>query len=172
MKICTKCRLLQDYSCFNRQKRNSDGFTSWCKKCIRKQEASHNYLPQYNVVKKCQKCGEEKVGNDFYKDKTNPDGLENRCKQCCIKRKDDNCRRKKYGITLEEYERILQEQKCKCAICGTIRPGAIIKRFHIDHCHKSNKVRGLLCENCNRAIGQLQDDPTILRKAAEYLERE
>ena len=70
-----------------------------------------------------------------------------------------------YGITLDEYESFVARQEGKCAIC---------KRYAqllVDHCHKTNMVRGLLCDSCNRGIGFLQDDPTVLHAAATYLER-
>jgi len=77
-----------------------------------------------------------------------------------------------YGITHEDYERMLEEQKGKCAICGTDKPrrkGRLY--FSVDHCHDTGKVRGLLCDFCNNGIGRLNDDPALLRKAIEYLER-
>ena len=79
--------------------------------------------------------------------------------------------RKVYGITLEDYERILAEQGGLCAICGTDQGGGRGDRFHIDHDHATGKVRGLLCLSCNRGIGCLGDDPTLLTIAVAYLER-
>lgn len=77
---------------------------------------------------------------------------------------------RKYGITREGYDRLLEEQDGVCAICRGPRrgPGAT---FHVDHCHSSNRVRGLLCGPCNTAIGLLGDDPERLERAAAYLRR-
>lgn len=75
-----------------------------------------------------------------------------------------------YGITVAEFEQILAVQGGGCAICGrdgSTSPGGIL---HVDHCHQGGHVRGLLCANCNRAIGQLGDDAARLRRAADYLE--
>ena len=72
---------------------------------------------------------------------------------------------KKLGLTMTDIERMLQEQNNRCAICGVSNP------LRVDHCHKTGKVRGLLCDKCNMGIGLLQDDSNILRAAAEYIER-
>ena len=74
---------------------------------------------------------------------------------------------KRYGLTVPAYEAILKSQSGRCAICRLVFP----RTPHVDHCHKSRVVRGLLCFNCNRAIGHLQDSPRLARNAAEYLER-
>lgn len=74
-----------------------------------------------------------------------------------------------YGLTLEDYDRMLAEQNGGCAICATATPGGP-GRFHVDHCHNTGRVRGLLCCNCNRGIGALKDDPARLRLAIGYLE--
>lgn len=76
-----------------------------------------------------------------------------------------------YGITLVDYDRMAAEQNHSCAICEReaweCRGGVLA----VDHDHKTNKVRALLCTQCNAGIGSLQDDPAILEKAAEYLRR-
>jgi len=78
-----------------------------------------------------------------------------------------------YGITVEQYAEMLDAQNGVCAICGRpethIRKGTLCQ-LAIDHDHESGQVRGLLCNNCNRAIGLLKDNPKILRSAADYLE--
>ncbi len=75
-----------------------------------------------------------------------------------------------YGITAEDYDARVAAQGGGCAICGddgsTSRGGLL----HVDHCHGSGAVRGLLCESCNLALGKFKDDPALLRRAAEYLE--
>ena len=63
---------------------------------------------------------------------------------------------------------MLAAQDGKCAICGTTSTGNR-KAFHVDHDHKTGKVRGLLCSNCNTGIGNLRDDIGLLNRAIEYL---
>jgi Recombination endonuclease VII. len=79
-----------------------------------------------------------------------------------------------FGITLEQYNQILEKQSGRCAICETKVTGVKErgKREHslyVDHDHKTGKVRGILCNRCNFGIGQFKDDPQLLQKAAEYL---
>lgn len=82
--------------------------------------------------------------------------------------------RDSFGITLEEFSDMLNAQEGKCAICRSANTGTRhgkTKALAVDHCHATGKVRGLLCESCNQGIGKLKDDPAILRKAADYIER-
>lgn len=72
---------------------------------------------------------------------------------------------KKYGITPEDYDRMLKEQG-GCAICGATEPGGRGKNFHVDHCHSTGRVRGLLCHHCNVGIGMLREN---FEDAAKYL---
>jgi len=74
----------------------------------------------------------------------------------------------KYGITKEYFESLLEKQEHRCFICRV--PFSVEQRPNIDHCHTTNKVRGLLCLNCNTGIGQLRDDPKLVYKALCYLE--
>lgn len=69
-----------------------------------------------------------------------------------------------YGLSVAEYESLLVSQKNQCLICGNemVRP-------HIDHCHSTGKVRGLLCMSCNTGLGMFRDDITLLLKAMAYL---
>ena len=80
----------------------------------------------------------------------------------------DNYYKRKYGITLEDYNRMFAEQKGRCAICETHQCDTG-RAFAVDHDHKTGKVRGLLCQACNTAIGKLQDDPKLIQRAAEYV---
>lgn len=75
---------------------------------------------------------------------------------------------KEYGMTLTDYEILYAKQQGKCAICEGSSNGK--GRLHVDHDHISNRVRGLLCFDCNSAIGKLRDDPELLYKAISYLE--
>lgn len=79
-------------------------------------------------------------------------------------------RMKKYGISAEDYYKLLEKQEQKCAICGAEIGDSNGNRLYVDHDHKTGKVRGLLCANCNFGIGSLKDDVEILKKAILYLE--
>jgi hypothetical protein len=143
-------------------------------------------------MKRCAKCGESKSPVDgFYKDKSTGDGLTYYCKDCCkaktrawmaanpekvkarAKARDywkSNIKRK-YGITPEQYDEMLNQQNGLCAVCDKperIRDG---RRMPVDHDHETGKVRGLLCSHCNRGIGLFGDDPDVLLSAAAYLIR-
>lgn len=75
--------------------------------------------------------------------------------------------KKLYGLTLDDLARMLEGQDGKCLICG--RRLGDIKRTYVDHDHATGAIRGLLCLHCNTGLGNFQDSPDILRKAAEYL---
>jgi hypothetical protein len=82
--------------------------------------------------------------------------------------------RKKYGIDIVEYQRMLVDQKGVCAICEkpeTRVENGVIRMLSVDHNHTTGAVRGLLCSGCNLAIGYACDDPEVLTKAATYLRR-
>lgn len=71
----------------------------------------------------------------------------------------------KYGLTVEEYERLEDEADGLCAICRKAR------RLAVDHCHDTGEVRGLICHKCNSGLGMFQDNPGALMAAAQYLLR-
>lgn len=76
---------------------------------------------------------------------------------------------KEYGLTVESYLEILNSQNNSCAICK--EPFINSKHTHIDHCHETNKVRGILCGSCNLGLGKFHDNPKYLLSAIEYLRR-
>lgn len=75
---------------------------------------------------------------------------------------------RKYGITLEDYFEIIDRQDGQCAICST-DISELDHTAHLDHCHETGRVRGVLCRRCNTGIGMLDDNADLLIKAAEYL---
>lgn len=75
----------------------------------------------------------------------------------------------KYGLTKEEYTNLLESQGKSCALCSKLFEGIHDRRIHIDHCHSSNKVRGILCMPCNVALGMLGDNEEGLTKALNYV---
>lgn len=80
---------------------------------------------------------------------------------------------RKYGITVNEYNQILEAQNHACAICGSKNGGfKKIRSFAIDHDHLTGKVRGLLCQPCNTGLGLFRDSTEIIGKAMSYLSKE
>ena len=75
----------------------------------------------------------------------------------------------RYGISIIEYMKILQSQNNCCAICKVEQSGYKNKRLSVDHCHQTGRVRGLLCDYCNNAIGKFKDNPILSKNATEYL---
>ena len=78
--------------------------------------------------------------------------------------------RRHHNITVEQYDEQLNKQDGKCAICH--RPQEDFKkRFCVDHDHLTNKIRGILCDNCNLILGHANDDINILSEAIQYIEK-
>lgn len=146
---------------------------------------------QANGTKQCAKCAEFKPLDRFSLSRQGVRGpvYRSNCKECqateARKWFRDNSERHAatkhrwnlktaYGVTPERYAEMLAEQDGKCAICGktevTVRRGTTM-RLSLDHCHATGKVRGLLCNRCNRSIGLMEDNVDLLRKAIDYLER-
>lgn len=80
----------------------------------------------------------------------------------------------KFKITVKQYEELLKKQNGLCAICKQVekaksKTGDKIKRLAVDHCHKTNKIRGLLCQDCNTMLGKSKDNVLILESAIQYL---
>jgi len=89
----------------------------------------------------------------------------------CENKKEANKRNKlksRYNISLEFYDIMLKKQKNTCKICGidSCKTG---RAFSVDHCHTTNKIRGLLCSNCNAALGFMSDDTARMKRAIQYL---
>ena len=136
-------------------------------------------------VKTCKKCGVEKLLEKFSVHKECAGGYNTTCKDCVAAntrahyaRKKDNPTYKakkknsyiksRYGITADEYDQRKEEQDHKCGICKTeLQDG---NATHLDHDHVTGKLRGMLCNPCNRALGYFKDDINILEKARDYLQ--
>lgn len=78
---------------------------------------------------------------------------------------------KQYGLTLDDYKELQKKQNGKCAICGAEIGNSEGDRLYVDHNHKTGKVRGILCSNCNIGIGKFHDNISLLKRAIEYLEK-
>jgi len=125
-------------------------------------------------MKTCTKCQITKEFTEFGAHKAGKNGLRSECKQCRKSRPYDRkvqlnrYLKSAYNITLEDYDAMLAEQNGVCFLCGTDNPGKY-GRFSVDHNHETGEVRGLLCNQCNVGLGALQDSPSLLLKAAQYL---
>ena len=75
----------------------------------------------------------------------------------------------KFGLSWEGYQQLFEQQQGKCAICEK-HQSELKKRLHVDHCHKTGKIRGLLCRNCNLFLGNIQDSKKFLSNALKYLD--
>lgn len=131
------------------------------------------------MEKLCTKCKDAKPTEEFFKNKNKSGGLDNWCKKCYgdwrrtdakgkIRERKEKLK-KRYNITEEEYQMLLKFQKNGCKICGNKKTEAN-RKMSVDHCHKTNKVRGLLCDQCNRGLGMFKDDVLTLQRAIYYLE--
>ena len=78
--------------------------------------------------------------------------------------------KRKFGVSTEQYIEMLEKQAYRCAICGRHQE-ELDRRMAVDHDHDTGNNRELLCNNCNVGIGHLRDNPALIRKAAEYLEK-
>ena len=138
------------------------------------------------MERKCNKCGEVKPITDFYKtgrktDK-NKDNRHYTCKECTkarLKAKNDSNPdlardrhlMRTYGISLAEYQDLLDDQSGKCGCCSTEKPGGRWNTFQVDHDHVTGAVRELLCKDCNIVLGLVQDSPEHLMRLIQYIAR-
>lgn len=124
----------------------------------------------------CTQCGNEKQLDEFYRKGGSKVGFRSKCIQCVQQYYHDNRQRirqrdlqRMYGISLTEYDQLLDGQGGVCAICGKT-PTENGMRLSVDHDHTTGKVRGLLCDTCNFAIGAFNDDVHLMMNARIYLE--
>lgn len=116
-------------------------------------------------TQECRVCRTEKPLSEFYVRKDSG-RLRRDCKHCQIERQ----RYRKFGVCNTRYDEMLVRQKGQCAVCHSLLNSSRYTKFAVDHNHRTGQVRGLLCMNCNTAIGLMKDSPLRLRAAACYLE--
>jgi RNase P subunit RPR2 len=160
-------------------------------------DTSHSSMSPQTQTKMCRDCKVLKPRNEFSPRKVNGDGLDSYCRKCGNTRRAESRRKNlerhhevqrawrrrnvdkrqlydlrqiaaRYGIDEHQYFAMIESQSGACTICGTKQEGDG-KRLSIDHDHRLGRVRGLLCSNCNLGIGYFYDNPTLLRRAAEYV---
>lgn len=167
MKVCKGCNQPKQLIEYRYHKDNVDHLTGKCSDCLRKDRRlrESNRTPEIPSTKLCIRCDEHLPSDSFVRNKTCKDGLNGWCKSCSK----DASLIKKYQITLDDYNKLLQNQQFKCAICETTNPAGPTNKFVVDHCHTTGIVRGLLCNHCNTGIGKLKDSYELLSKAANYV---
>lgn len=140
-------------------------------------------------MKKCSSCGESKPLEEFHKKANAKDGRQSKCKPCnnASVRKwqadnpeawekiwrrnsygdENNLKRRAraYGLTVDELKDLLIKADGKCEICEQPPTRWLV----VDHCHKGGNVRGILCEQCNQALGLFRDNPEVMQRAINYL---
>lgn len=200
-KRCPKCGILKPATGFYQIASRHDGLSSYCRQCqLADAKGRYDPHPRWKPPagqKWCAACETIKPLDAFGSNRSAHDGKQGRCKPCCIasvtasRRKNPTAHRAssrrwreenleqhadmharwRYGAEPGSYARMLAEQGGKCAICEATEPGPRLRRFHIDHCHDTGIIRGLLCAKCNTGIGQLMHDPRILEAALVYLKK-
>jgi hypothetical protein len=197
-KTCPKCGVTKEASQFYVSKKRPDGLSSYCRTCqVLDAKARYNPHPRYRPPegqKWCPGCQSLKMLDEFGSNRSSHDGKQQYCKPCAVakvtasrhkdptshrrsskawrernpERHADNHAKWMYGIEHGTYAKMLATQDGQCAICRTDDPKPA-KRFHIDHCHETGDVRGLLCTNCNVGLGHFRHDQALLAAASTYL---
>ena len=123
------------------------------------------------MFKSCKKCGAEKPITNFSPSKGCIGGRRPTCRACEYPPGYHRAKlyKKRYGITVADYDVKLEQQGGKCAICHSTSPGPKKEHFCVDHNHTTGAVRGLLCSDCNAAIGLLNDSTNVITSALSYL---
>jgi hypothetical protein len=154
-KKCSRCKRTKNVDEFYKRVASKDGLEARCKECSKAQHSMWLSLNRDTANEARRKWHKEK-GNEWHRNwrQNNPD------KVISTKLKSA------YGISLKEYNDLFAFQNGKCAICPSTGDS---KRLCVDHDHSTGKVRGLLCNNCNRGLGLLGDSPSVLQSALLYL---
>jgi len=154
-KQCTKCKRILSLRDFHRNRATKTGYNSWCKTCknARMRELRTNALTE-NFEGRRQRDREH--CRKFYHTKKGRESSRRRYLN------------KAYGLSMEEYNQLFGNQAGKCAICGKHQT-EVNHTLRIDHCHKTGEIRGLLCDHCNKGIGNFLDDIENLQCAIIYL---
>ncbi len=158
MKFCRKCNTPKPLDAFGKDSKRKGGVTSACKNCRNKNSYKWN-KENPDKVKEANKL-HKLTRKEYYSDPERK-----------LKYRNLDLQRR-FGVTHTEYENMLKSQNGACAICKKFRLNKGKKHMAIDHCHKTGKVRGVLCHICNRGLGMFDDSQDLLTQAIEYLAKE
>ncbi|MFE5406568.1 endonuclease VII domain-containing protein [Streptomyces sp. NPDC056580] len=172
-KRCSRCKQHKPRATFARNKAMRDGLQAYCRECAaeyhqeRQVAKGRNVRPRVAVPpghKFCRTCGEIKPHGEWSRNRSASDGLATLCKACKAAKGRTQYLKRNYGLTEAERDAMIASQRGLCVICLEA-PAA-----HVDHCHETGRVRGVLCFSCNAALGQFKDQPEVIRRAAAYVE--
>lgn len=183
LKACSICNARLPKDLFTKDARSPDGAGARCNKCklAAVRAKAGIYSPFGAETKLCTKCNKDLPIGMFHANKYSKYGLSSRCKQCrCSDSKawiaankssvaDTGWKRKirtKYGLSTADYYLLLLRQNNRCAICNDKCLNR--KHFDVDHDHATGRIRGLLCRNCNNAVG-LFHNAGVVMSAGLYL---
>lgn len=155
MKTCARCGKDKSRDQFAKCTGRYDGLQTYCRDCHAKIRKEYNERNPESLERR------RKYAREYQRNKRIWLGPS-------FQRFQKNAALGQYGIGIETFDRMLHEQRGRCAICGNEPKEG--QNLHVDHCHKTGKVRALLCRYCNPGLGYFKDSPEILRKAALYLE--
>lgn len=154
-RICSACKKEKEIADFTKDKSQKGGYGYSCKKCRKEKDTIWRQKNPDKIKEQNFKRTDKR--REFYQSENG------------VKSSRKAHLKKKYGITLEEYNKIYNIQNMVCAICNSKESCIRNKFLAVDHCHENDKIRGLLCSNCNRALGLFKDDLKILENAIKYL---
>ncbi|NJO48282.1 MAG: hypothetical protein HC840_01040 [Leptolyngbyaceae cyanobacterium RM2_2_4] len=159
MKTCAACKAYQDLSLFGIDRNKKDGKNVYCKKCVREQSRERQ---PFRIKRPYDPIRAAKYRNSH--------STEKRAKIAYDKRK--SFLKQEYGISMEQYQKMLTDQDNKCAICER-HSSTLRKTLAVDHNHINGKVRGLVCAPCNRTLGYLKIDETdkFVQNIISYFKR-
>ena len=164
VKTCSACRQELTINNFYKNRGSSDGFCAQCIKCATPAIKKNYQQKREKFLEYKKQWYEKNKENQLLKLKKYY--IKNRTK--IIATRKEQRMQKLYGISLQEKEDMLHNQGNCCAICKSQTFTG--SNWHIDHDHKTNKIRGILCGKCNHLIGLANDDTLILDAAIQYLQ--
>lgn len=170
-KWCRRCGETKPAEAFATHTSRPDGRQVHCRACQaaeyrRKQMAAGKVVRPPDVPvghKFCRGCQQVLPLTEWPRRARSTDGYAFRCRECIRAHDRDRALVAKYGLSAAEVEAMREAQGGVCAICRTA------PAVHVDHDHATGKVRGMLCFNCNAALGHLRDDPMLFRRGLRYL---
>lgn len=155
-KYCSGCNTTKQLTEFHIDSSEKDGHRHQCKVC--RNAKQRKYARENKNIIKARNLAKKESRKAYYQ---SDKGIES-SRKAHLKRA--------FGITLEQYNIMLQEQNGVCDICKQKETSRINNFLSVDHCHTTGIIRGLLCSDCNRGIGLLKDNKENLTNAIKYLE--